>query len=156
MNAVKKVNALLILSFLNILLTLIILLFLISFASYTYDLVSLAHEKKDKVNQTIDSIYNISTKIDTVINNLTSFLEVKVINAICSSDIIRKTVGTYLCPIDNNQLNKQQNFTKRVFNDTNIDTFLFNFILNILQNTTEPDIFKQDICKKCTNQCSKF
>jgi predicted DNA-binding ribbon-helix-helix protein len=154
MNSVKKVNALLILSFLNILLTLIILLILVCFASYTYDLVSLAHEKKDKVNQTIDSIYNISTKIDTVIQNLTSFLEVKVINAICSSDIIRKTVGAYLCPIDNNQLN--QNLTKRILYQDYTDTFLFNFILHILQNTTDPHILKQDICEKCTNQCSNF
>ena len=66
-------------------------------ALMAHEVIVLVRDNKEIFNKTLNRVYHLSVDADNVLTDLRGFVEHKVINAICSAAIIRKTVGPYLC-----------------------------------------------------------
>ena len=75
---------------------------------HTYDIKMMYYLHKDNINETIESVYRIE-----------SFLEYKVVNAVCAYDKMPQVIGSYLRPEDPitqhflQYLRKIREYTKR-------------------------------------------
>lgn len=95
-----KLNVLLLLTFLVFLSLLILLGLLLTFGPAAYEVFQLIHDNKDRADQTIETVLRISEEAELVLLDIRSFLEFKLVKALCASRIIRSTIGAFLCPSD--------------------------------------------------------
>lgn len=96
MTASIKLNVLLAITLLNTLGMCLLLLFVAINVPTARDIGTLVQNNKDRLNHTISMILDTSEQAERILNELRSFIEGRVMRAICSSKIIRSAVG-FLC-----------------------------------------------------------
>ena len=126
---------------------------------HAYDIKIMYDLHKDHINETMDSVYRISTHVDKIMDDIHSFLEFKVVNAVCAYDKMPQVIRSYLCPdnpvssISETKMLKsgeRRNYKKtqsespkggpkkgsKIFDSEDVDIFI-DFIGYILHNITE-------------------
>ena len=68
------------------------------FAPTAHEAAQLIKDNKDRVNDTISSVLRVSEQAEAVLIDIRSFLEFKLVDALCSSSIISSLLGSFCDP----------------------------------------------------------
>ena len=97
----NKVNVIISLLVINIIFTSMLIIGGAWFVKPANDIITLFQNNKDRINTTFDQINRMLDDADIIMDvvmDFKTFVEEKVINALCKNYITRKVMGDYLCP----------------------------------------------------------
>lgn len=72
-----------------------LLILAISIAPAAHDAARMVQDNKERVNRTITSVLHVSEQAEEILLDIRSFLEFRLTDALCSSSIIRKIMGSF-------------------------------------------------------------
>lgn len=92
-----KLNLILLFVFVNFFVMGMLLGTIVTFTPAAYEIFQLVHDNKDRADSTIETVLRVSEELELVLLDIRSFLEFKLVDALCSSRIIRNTIGGFFC-----------------------------------------------------------